>query len=360
MRAGPPFPYLRWTGSRNWPTLPSPTSGGVGLRKRGGAALDGPPSLLSRPGGGSLQSRHQVLRERRLDVDAPVRSSDGRRPDGRRAGTGAPARRGRGGRTGDRRPPGGRSPEGERGSGAFAPSPGARAGASIPGSARSTAKCVTAVRGTSLSTEIRLRSRRSRPRGASIVPVRAGGRPSTSARYSRSIRARLHQRAQAPVRLLALRHDQQARGVAVETVHDSRPPGLGPPGRASGQRLGERAGPVAASGVHDDARPACPRRAGRRPRSGPRRARRCGRPVAGARPPRRSILSPPRRRWRLGRGAPSTRTRPPSIRRCARAREPSGPARNVSRRSPASAAVTFSSRAILVSLVSRARARAGA
>ena len=56
----------------------------------------------------------------------------------------------------------------------------------VAGSASSSAKCVTAPRGWSVSVLTRVRWRRSRPRGASIVPVRAGGRPSTSARYSRT------------------------------------------------------------------------------------------------------------------------------------------------------------------------------
>ena len=47
-----------------------------------------------------------------------------------------------------------------------------------------------ASRGLTPPTDILVRTRGSRPIGASIVPVRAGGRPSTSARYSRSIRLR--------------------------------------------------------------------------------------------------------------------------------------------------------------------------
>ena len=53
------------------------------------------------------------------------------------------------------------------------------------GSSRSIAKCVRASRGSSESIDISTRSRRSRPIGASIVPLRAGGVPTTSARYSR-------------------------------------------------------------------------------------------------------------------------------------------------------------------------------
>src|SRR6185312_293092 len=50
-------------------------------------------------------------------------------------------------------------------------------------------------------------------------------------------------------------------------------------------------------------------------------------------------VSPALIRWRLGTSAPSTRTAPSSISRWACAREPSGPARNASRRSPASSAL---------------------
>src|SRR5919202_4249680 len=51
-----------------------------------------------------------------------------------------------------------------------------------------------------------------------------------------------------------------------------------------------------------------------------------------------STVSPAWTRWRLGTAAPSTRTAPSSMSRCARAREPSGPARNASSRAPASSA----------------------
>src|SRR3954454_21273657 len=54
-------------------------------------------------------------------------------------------------------------------------------------------------------------------------------------------------------------------------------------------------------------------------------------------------VSPPASTWRLGRGSPSTRTRSASMWRWARAREPSGPARNASRRGPAPSGGTRSS-----------------
>ena len=88
-------------------------------------------------------------------------------------------------RTPGRRARGARSPAGARGSGGCGPSPAARAAASRPPGPRAISKWVTASRGSSVSVDRRVRTRRSRPSGASIVPVRAGGRPSTSARYSR-------------------------------------------------------------------------------------------------------------------------------------------------------------------------------
>ena len=47
----------------------------------------------------------------------------------------------------------------------------------VRGSASATSKCVTASRGASVSVDIRVRTRRSRPIGASIVPVGPAGGP---------------------------------------------------------------------------------------------------------------------------------------------------------------------------------------
>ena len=47
---------------------------------------------------------------------------------------------------------------------------------------RATSKCVIASRGVSVSSEKRVGSSRSRPIGASILPLREAGRPRTSAR----------------------------------------------------------------------------------------------------------------------------------------------------------------------------------
>ena len=134
---------------------------------------------------------------------------------------------------------------------------------------RSISKCVRASRGSSASIDMSVRSRRSRPIGASIVPVRAAGRPSTSARYSRLSRRVGEQRLQRAVDLLALGHHQQPGCVAVEPVHDPGPPGL------ARRRRRAAPGPARACPCGDPGpgarrpRPACRRRAGARPRRRP-------------------------------------------------------------------------------------------
>ena len=83
---------------------------------------------------------------------------------------------------------------------------------------------VTASRGVAVSSEWRVRSRRSRPIGASIRPVRERG----VAAHEREVAcARPRARGSAPAARRAPRSErattQQARGVAVEAVHDPRP-----------------------------------------------------------------------------------------------------------------------------------------
>ena len=81
----------------------------------------------------------------------------------------------------------------------------------VAGSARSTSKCVIASRGSSVSVERRVRTRRSRPSGASIVPAarrRAARRPARGTRAStRARRAGLS----AAWNALGARDDEQAR-----------------------------------------------------------------------------------------------------------------------------------------------------
>ena len=102
-----------------------------------------------------------------------------------------------------------------------------------------------------MSIDISIRSRRSRPIGASIVPVRAGGCPSTSARYSRRSAASRQQRLQRAMDRVVLGDDQQPGGVAIEPMDDPRPPRLLAAGGPPLERLGERPGPVTARGMHD-------------------------------------------------------------------------------------------------------------
>ena len=179
-------------------------------------------------------------------------------------------------------------------------------------------------------------TRRSRPSGASIVPARAAGRPSTSARYSRVIRALLQHRLERLVGLLAACHHEQPGRVAVEAVHDPGAVRLVAADRAARQRLDERPARVPARRMHDHARRLVDDQQvlvlvgdveTRRPASRPLGRRRSG--PDGDRARRRVTA------WRLASGAPSTRTRPASISRCAAAREPAVAARKTSSRSPA-------------------------
>ena len=160
-------------------------------------------------------------------------------------------------------------------------------------------------------------------------------------------RARRERRLQRAVDVLALGDDEQARGLAIEPVHDPGAPLVLAAGDPAGQRLGERALRDAHA---PDARRrprACRRRSGTRPRRRPRTAprRRPGRSPArrAASSPRTSMRSPPRTRWPLRAAVPSTRTSPAAISRAACEREPSAGARNASRRSPAASGGTSSS-----------------
>ena len=151
---------------------------------------------------------------------------------------------------------------------------------------------------------MRVRTRRSRPIGASIVPVRAGGRPSTSARYSRRIvaRARATPSARgATASLLATTSSpdvSRSRRWTIPARQSSSPPAIAPR-----QRLGERALAVPA---RRDARRrprACRRRSGARPRRRSRTARRRvgvrRRRARRAAARRTTTRSPPRTRWPL-------------------------------------------------------------
>ena len=107
------------------------------------------------------------------------------------------------------------------------------------------------------------------PSGASIVPLRDGGRPSTSATYSRTIWRAAIAAFKPAMSLLALGDHEQSRGVLVEPVHDTRTP---------------RPRPQRPRGARAPAR-AC-RRGADRP--GERRFRRPWKRRSAARPRRRS------------------------------------------------------------------------
>ena len=197
-----------------------------------------------------------------------------------------------------------------------------------------------------MSIDIRVRTRRSRPIGASIVPDSAGGRPFDEREVLAAHRPRRERRLQRAVHLLRLRDDEQARRLAVQAMDDPGARGVLAASDAARERLRERALPVPAGGVHDDARRLVDddevlvlvrdveRRGGdvrpgvlRRASTARRRRRRAPRP---------------RTRWPLRATVPSTSTAPASIRRAARERDPSGCARNASSRSPAASAGTSS------------------
>ena len=213
------------------------------------------------------------------------------------------------------------------------------------GSARSVSKWVTAWCGSSVSVEIRVRTRRSRPSGASIVPRRAGGRPSTSARYSRVICARAQCGLQRGVG--APRRAPAAAGPTCRGRAGARRPGArGPARRRRAPRAPGRACPARARGRDGRRRPAaCRSRTGARPRrrSGTRRRRDVG-ARRGLGRARSATRSPPGQHVALGLRARRRRAR--ARRRSAAAalvRVPAASARKTSSRSPAASSGTRSS-----------------
>ena len=220
------------------------------------------------------------------------------------------------------------------------------------GSARSISKWVIASRGSSVSVERRVRTRRSRPSGASIVPAQA---PAGGPRRARGTRARSRARASAAV---------QRRVGGASRASTSRPDvsrsrrwttpgrsGSSPPGDAARERLGERA--LRMPGRRDARR----RPAGLSTTSrcvvlvgDPERRRRdVGRRARPPPAPSTAIVSPPRSTWRLGRARAVDRHVPAVDQPLrGRAREPACAARKTSRRSPAASAGTISSGAIRI------------
>ena len=198
----------------------------------------------------------------------------------------------------------GRSPAGARGSGACGRSPARTRSSVSSASARSISKCVTASRGSSVSVDMRVRTRRSRPSGASIVP-RAGRR---AALDEREVLARDRRARAARPAARAWTASLRATTSSPEVSRSSRctipgRSGSSPAGDAARERLRERARRGARAPGARRRRPACRRRAGARPRRRPRTA-----PAATSAPaPRRASArrvdrSPPASTWRLGRG----------------------------------------------------------
>ena len=305
--------------------------GGAGQGRvldRADRGLIEPPSVGQLPPGGRAQrrgrveGRREVLRQRRDALDRRARDRVG---EGQARGVQELAlepQLARRARTRGRRPRGGRSPAGARGSGGCARSPGARAAGSGAAAPRSSVKWVTAARGSSVSVDIRVRTRRSRPIGASIVPARAGGRPVDQREVLAGDLARLQRRLERPVHVLGLARRRAARWCPCPAGARSRR-GTGPrrpaarpssawasvPSRLPARRVHDHAG-----GLVDDEQVLVlvgDAEGGGRARRRPRGPARRGRPPRRRRSPRR-----PASRWRLATTAPSTRTAPASIRRC--------------------------------------------
>ena len=171
------------------PNLPSPTSGGrfASHHRRGGFGRAAPP-FISRPGLGPRQRGRQILGQRGAHVD--VLAGHGMREGQPRGVQELASQAVLAGRAvlrvaAHRVLDGGQVDPDLVGATGVQDHPQQRR---ARGACRSISKCVRASRGSSVSIDMSTRSWRWRPIGASIVPVRAGGRPSTSARYSRCSR----------------------------------------------------------------------------------------------------------------------------------------------------------------------------
>ncbi len=237
---GLPCEVIRHTG---WPSGPLPRS--ALKRRRARAERSGAAA-------GELERRGQVRGQRRgasrrgSPVTGWAKASRAACRNWRSSPSGMrPGRR----RTPGRRRPGGRSPAGARGSGGCARcrgAPAAACAAAAPPRARS--GCGPPC-GASVSVELRVRTVRSRPIGASIVPERAGGRPSTSAQVlARDLAARRAAPSApgAPPRTSRPRAGPRCRGRAGARARRARRPrrrrrgrrAPGPASRSDGPRAG--------------------------------------------------------------------------------------------------------------------------
>src|SRR5436190_9644023 len=214
------------------------------------------------------------------------------------------------------------------------------------GNSSATSKWDTACRGASLSSDRRSGSRRSRPIGASIVPRRDRGRPTTSARYSRvSSRRRTSS---------CSRRCASGERATTSSPEVSRSRRCTIPGRSGSSPPSTSY----ASSPCTSVPPACPRPGWTTRPAGLSTTSRCSSSYGtassiacgswlgrGGEGGSNSSCSPPASLWLFARARPSTRTTPSPSRRSATAREPTSarPARNWSRRRPAACSGTRSS-----------------
>ena len=191
--------------------------------------------------------------------------------------------------------------------------------------------------------------------------VRASGRPSTRARYSRRIARVADLLLERAVHRVGLGHHEQAAGVAVEPVDDARPPRVVAAGGAAGERLRERAGRVPGARVHHHAGGLVHHDQVRRPRRPPRAATAfAGSPGSATR--RSAVVDHDalagRSRWRFGprpRRRRSPRPRRSAAGRPRASRPPAGAERDVEALARVASAAGSSARS--ASLTAHLRAR---
>ena len=201
----------------------------VGAQCREPLGLSGPADRALAP------APREVGRERGLEAQllAGERMGEGRA--GRCAGTGARGRGGRRSRSADRPATG--WPIAAKWARTWWVRPvSSRASTRVSaGKVSSTLKWVRASRAPRPRTARRSGARWSRPSGASIVPERDRGCPSTNARYSRSTSRALIIARESPVGLVVAGDDHQPGGVAIESVDDPGRAGL-----AAAEQLAEQ------------------------------------------------------------------------------------------------------------------------
>ena len=205
-------------------------------------------------------------------------------------------------------------------------------------------KCVTAWRAARPSTDMRAEVLGSRPIGASMVPLRDGGRPCTSVTYSRSMR-RARSMSESAVCAAGSRAStsrpvvSRSRRCTTPGRSGSSPPAMpcaSRPWTSVASRRPEAGCVTSPAGLSTTSRYSSSKGISRPISTG-------SRPGPGS-SSETSICSPPRRRRALPATAPSTVTRPAATWRSAEAREPtsSSSARKRSRRMPPASLGTVS------------------